>query len=182
MKIKSKLNDVYFEPWQTPVISAENLWCHGVLHTNWYTHFCVSINAEKDIHVISIDHRSPYRIVDEDHQSYLEKYFASDLSPEERKLHIPKLCRTWKIWGTTFIHEMDEGRFLSGLGKEHDKEIFQYLMFTQDEWIEFISDPPRWETFKDSDIKTVMNHYLDVDCDQFWKSAEDRKQENCSKS
>jgi hypothetical protein len=168
MKIKTKIDGVYIEPWETPLISAENLWSKGVFHSNWATHFLFSINQESDIHALTIESRSPVRIFDENHQDFIQKYFKTTLSPDKQKHKIPNICRTWKLWGTQLIKEMDESYFLSNYAAEHDADLFQYLIFTQDEWFEFIAKPPTWEVFKNSDTKSIVSHFIETDHTKPW--------------
>ena len=163
MKIKSKYKNVYFEHWDSPVKGTNILVFEGILTTPWLTHICVSCYQNSDIHVLTIHATDPYRVLDEDHSCFYRKYFDSGLSKNELKKNHPDPCRTWKIWGTTFIQELDEGYYLSDFKSEHDENIFQYLIFTQDQWIEFICPNPIWKTFKNSSFEKVVIHYLKED-------------------
>lgn len=167
-KIKSKKKGIFFEKWKTPVTSVQSLWVQGILHTAGATHFCLTVDKKKDVHLFSIAKREPYRVYDEDHNCFIWKYLEPNRSLKKKRT-VPQIWRTWKIWNTPFIKEMDKGYYLSNYAKKRDPEIFQYLIVTQDEYIEFISDfPPRYEVFKKSNLVDILKHVLKHESDATW--------------
>lgn len=164
MKFKSKMKGVFYEPWDTPVINEEILAFEGILTTRWKNHICFSKYKQNDIYVITIHSTDPFRLFEEGHSSFLNKYFKYDeLSPEEYTRLKPDSCRTWKLWGTQFIKEMDEGLCLSDYKSEHDNNIFQCIVATQDQILEFICPNPEWRIFEDSSFEAVVKYYLKED-------------------
>ena len=169
MKFKSAEKDVFFEKWKTPLSGAQNLWLDAVFQTISHTHFFFSISPhfEKvknrhDVHVMTIGRNWPYRLIEEAYAyKCLGKYFAYDPSnPKKKSTRRSGPQRTWKLWGTSFIKELDEGKALSDYEQERDKNIFECMIVTQDEWIEFVSGPPRWELHPHTTVKMAVRRYL----------------------
>ena len=103
----------------------------------------------------------PYRVMDEAYAyKCLGKYIVSAKEPKKKISPGPKPYRTWKLWGTSFIKELDEGWELSGYQKPRDKNVFEYLIVTRDEWIEFVSGPPRWKVLRNMTLKAAVHRYL----------------------
>ena len=72
-----------------------------------------------------------------------------------------KRCSTLKLWNTSFIKDIEESNALSGYALERDKNIFQYLIITDDEWVEFISlNPIEWTFHKDVKLDELVNVYM----------------------
>lgn len=163
MKIQSKMKNVFFESWQTPIASYQTVGFVGILNTNWFVHFCLSVHQQKEIHVVTIPSGAPYRVFEEAHHAFLDKYFDIDLNEEECSSLLPKFCQTWKLWNTHYIQEMDEGYCISGYTGNHNQDIFQCLIKTQEEWIEFIHPNPEWKVFENSSFESVVNYYLKAD-------------------
>ncbi len=160
MRTKSKFyNDVYKEPWKTPMGHPNEFIRLGrVLTTTTDVHFFFFIDDEnrykkKIAYVLTIDRWDPLRITEEKYNCSIGKYLKSKLPY--------KFCATWKLWGTNFIKEVDQGHALSDYKKKQDKNICQYLIISEDLWIEFISDvPPKWEIYKNTTLKEIMKPYL----------------------
>ena len=72
-----------------------------------------------------------------------------------------KTSSTYKLWNTSFIKDVDENHALSNYAPERNKNIFQYLIVTQNEWIEFISlDPIEWRLHKNIKEDELVCFYL----------------------
>jgi hypothetical protein len=169
MKIKSREKDVFLEKWKTPVGQAETLWLSAVFQSVSHTHFFFSIarhferlKKKRDVHVMTIGRYWPYRLIEEEYaRSCIGRYFHPHPSEEKHLSDFPiAQSRTWKIWGTSFIHELDRGKALSDYKEERDKNIFEYFILTEGEWIEFVSPVPRWEVLHDTTVKTAVRRYL----------------------
>ena len=49
-----------------------------------------------------------------------------------------------------------------GYAKKRDKNYFEYLISTEDEYIEFITPiPPEWELHKNVKIDKLINEYVE---------------------
>lgn len=170
MKIRSEEKDVYFERLRTPLTGASILTLKGVLQAGNYVHFFFEIWKEKywrtkkrDIHVMTIGAGWPYRLIEEEYAyACLGKYFerhGGDLSKKRNR----KPQRTWKLWGTSFIKELDEGRALSNYESIPNKNIVEYLVITEDEWIEWVECTPVWCLLRNTTAKSAMKKYLEMD-------------------
>jgi hypothetical protein len=169
MKIKSVVKGVYFENWKTPIEGVQYLWLSAVLQTASHAHFFFSEGdalrgrkRRERIYVMTIGRNWPYRIIEEGFaHACIGKYFRDDPQrPRRKSKGHSKTQRTWKLWGTSFIRELDEGKVLSDYKKTRDKNIFEYLIATMDERIEFVSGPPRWTVMRDLTVKAAVQRYL----------------------
>jgi hypothetical protein len=152
MKIKSLEKDVYFEKWKTPLadLGILNFELSGMLQTDGHTHFFFVLRdgtkrKKRTIHVMTIGRGWPLQLIEEGYAyNCLRRYLAPDPSIEKKVLdRKANSSSTWKLWGTSFIHELDRGKALSfGMGIPRE-EIFAYLIQTPDDWIEIVSPPPR---------------------------------------
>lgn len=161
MKIKSEfMKGVYYERWKTPVMHNEQLWLSGTLQTADKTHMFFSLNTDipKDIHVMTFERFSSYRITEE-YLAYhsIGRYLRSK-KPHNKKI---RKCSTWKLWNTSFILDMEIANALSDYAKKRDKNIFEYLISTQDENIEIISKhPPEWAFHENVKMNKLVNLYM----------------------
>lgn len=161
MKIESAYGDeVCFEYWDTPVMYNDQLWLLAELRTMNDIHFFLKLNSisPDDIHVLSISSGWPLRITDETYAyNCIGKYLKQKVPPQEEERH----SSTYKIWNTSFIKDIEENNALSGYALERNKNIFEYLIITQDEYIEFISlDSPRWTFHEGAKIVELVNIYM----------------------
>lgn len=145
MRTKSEFfKGVYFERWGTPISHGQSLSLWGVLVDHTLTHFYFTVDEEKDCHVMTIDRLWPYRMIEEQYaHKCLGKYFR--VNPKGKKKprpQFPRYFKTWKMWGTSFIKELDEGYALSGYNKVRNKNHVAYLIETKDVWIEIVSGVP----------------------------------------
>jgi hypothetical protein len=68
--------------------------------------------------------------------------------------------KTWRLWGTSWILELDTYLVLSDYAKTRDKNIHQFLIQTENEWIEFICPyEPDWKTYKNKSLQELMLYY-----------------------
>lgn len=163
MKTRSVgFKDVFHEKWQTPISHGQSIALMGLLQTITHVHFFFTIDAEKDCHVMTIGRHWPYRLIEEEYAFIcIGKYLRETPAQKKRsKSHPRRPFRTWKFWGTSFVKELDEGHALSGYKMVRDKNQFSYFITTQDEWIEIVSNDPKWEVFRNTKVKKVMQNYL----------------------
>jgi hypothetical protein len=103
----------------------------------------------------------PYRLIEEEYAyTCIGKYFRDDPQKPKRKSRKRPPQNTWKLWGTSFINELDEGKALSDYKEERDKNVFEYFVRTQDEWIEFVSGVPRWTVLRNITVRAAVRRYL----------------------
>jgi hypothetical protein len=117
----------------------------------------------KKNYVMKIDRLCPFRITEECNAvGFLLKYFRTDIKNPGSVFQSPKgyQVQTWKLWNTQYIKEIDSNCALSGYTKKRDKNIFQYLIETQSEWIEFISRrEPEWTVYKNKKLDDLIDYY-----------------------
>ncbi len=170
MKIKSVEKDVYFEKWKTPLGNARRIGLSGILQTAGHTHFFFTVdddvkNLKKkkwDIHVLTIGQSWPFRVIEEGYAKCVGRYFHQDPS-QGKKVSATSIIghNTWKLWGTNFIQELDLGKGLSIYMDIPRRDIVGYLVQARNEWIEFVSGPPRWQLLKNVTIQAAIQRYLD---------------------
>ncbi|MDD4974592.1 MAG: hypothetical protein PHY93_09600 [Bacteriovorax sp.] len=159
MKEKSDfVKGVLRERWKTPIMHNDQLWLHFILQTITGIHFFFTLDQEEEIHIMTIDSGTPYRFTDESLGYHcIGRYFRTK-KPFNSKI---KRCSTWKLWNTSFILDLETGNALSGYAKKRDKNYFEYLISSQDEYIEFVTPtPPVWELRKNVKIDKLINEYV----------------------
>lgn len=168
MRIKSAAGkDVYFEYWSTPLDKAKSLWLSSVLQTINKIHFFFRFNTDlsKKIHVLTINRLSPYRLIEERYAvGCVDKNLETKKKKKNEKSALLKGFerRTWKLWGTQFIKEVDENTSLSNYSHTPDKTIVQYLIRTNDEYIEFITrQEPKWKSYPNSKLEDLLIYYAE---------------------
>lgn len=165
MRIKSRAGkDVYFEFWSTPLNEAEWVWISSILQTKDRIHFFFRFNTDsaKEIHVLTTERHNPYRLIEE---RYAVACVNKNLVPAKKMKDIfinskGRPLRTWKLWGTQYIKEIDENSVLSSENRIAKKNIVQYLIQTQDDCVEFITQKePRWKSYKKSKLEDLLVYY-----------------------
>lgn len=172
MKEKSQQKGAYAERWRTPISGARWLDLEAIFQSVLHTHFFFFATdkkffapneakgftrARRDIHVLTINREAPYRVTEEGYgYTRMTKYL-----PPIGKGRRRKAANTWKLWGTSFLKDLDEGRALSGYGKKRNKKIYEYLIVTGDEWIEFVSGDPKWDLLRNVTLKEAVRHYFE---------------------
>ena len=113
-------------------------------------------------HVLTIEADSPFRITEEG----LGWKVVGDLLENNIAREEGKRGRTFKVWNTQFAIESCLG--LAIPAEEYDQmEKFQYIIYTNDAWIQFVTfDPVKWEfhqnvPFKDLVLQYLSNDFLD---------------------
>ncbi|NOT77488.1 MAG: hypothetical protein HOP07_00635 [Bacteriovoracaceae bacterium] len=161
MKVKSSYGkEVYLEDWNTPIMHNEQLWLVAELRIMNGIHLFFKLNSSSrdEYYSFTISFRCPLRITDE---TYAHNCIGKYLN---RKVIRPKdeqRSSTLKLWNTSFIKEIEENNALSGYAAERDKNIFQYLIITEDEWVEFITlSPIEWTFHKCIKIDELLNTYI----------------------
>jgi hypothetical protein len=160
MKIESAHDkDIIFENWNTPVIYNEQLWLLSQIYNGSDIHFFFQKNhGSDDIHVLTIPWTSPFRITEEGlGWTYIGNYFINETPAQ----HKEKKCSTYKIWNTSFAKNTYRSRPLSE-EERNPEDIFQYLIITQDVWIEFVTlDTIEWEFYENADPDKLVLKYIE---------------------
>lgn len=161
MKVESAYgNEVYLEDWNTPIMYNRQLWLLAELRIMNDIHLFFKLNSDSpdEIYVVTISSRCPLRITDE---TYAYNCIGKYLDRKVPRAKGEQSCSTLKLWNTSFIEDIEENNALSDYALQRDRNIFQYLIITEDEWIEFISlEPPEWNFHKNVKIDELANVYM----------------------
>jgi hypothetical protein len=166
MKIKSKVSkSTYFEHWSTPLDEAEWLSLNAVLQTNHNVNlfFQSEKRTQDKTYVMTFGRNWPYRLTEEEYAiGCIGKYFEKPKGkPEPPKNRKGRRFRTWKLWGTQYIKDINTNHALSDYKPPKYKDIPQYLIITDDEWIEFIClGQPEWKIHKNMNMKKLISYYM----------------------
>ncbi|OFZ29700.1 MAG: hypothetical protein A2622_10790 [Bdellovibrionales bacterium RIFCSPHIGHO2_01_FULL_40_29] len=165
MKIKSNAGkSVYFEQWSTPLDQVQSLWLSKAVMSASCLHliFEQGKGTPNVKYVLTLNRRWPIRFTEEAHAvGCIGKYFETD-SKNNKFPHNKKgyPIRTWKLWSTKYIKEINTNHSLSDYKRPKYKDIPQYLIITGDEWIEFIADcEPDWTIHKHTSIQKLIDSY-----------------------
>jgi hypothetical protein len=168
MRVESAYGkQVCLEEWETPIMHNNQLWLLTSLTTINDIYFFFQKNSDDlvNIHVLTIPGSSPLRFTDE---SYAYHCIGKYLKRKIPKAKGEPICATFKLWNTSFITDLEEANVLSGYAKERDKEIFECLIITDSEWIEFIPmGPMLWEIHSGPTVEELVSLYLKKAFDKY---------------
>jgi len=161
MKINSAAGkDIYFKEWNTAIKYSDQLHLLTVLQDFQYIHFFFQrrFKKEEEHYELVIPTGSSYRITEEGMWISSVGVLISRENPTKRK---KKRIRSFKIWNTPFAQSMYHGQPVA-LEDVKEKDIYQYLIVCQDDWIEFFSkSPPKWiKLKKGASISKQIGSYL----------------------
>ncbi len=107
-----------------------------------------------------IDSIYPFKIIEEGMGSNVVGNLVTRENPRVRE---STKFRTFKVWNTQFTIESCLG--LAIPSEEYDAmEKFQYLIYTNDAWIQFVSfDPPEWTFHHGIKLDDLVIQYLRKD-------------------
>lgn len=149
------------EYWETPVVDSENLWLVRMLYTDQYAFFFFKKNHDSPVnefHVMTISSSDPFRVTEEGLGWKVVGELLKNKLPSDRKKG-----KSYKVWNSSFAM-MTVGA-LPITAEEYEKyEKFQYIIRTNDTWIEFVSfDIPAWEFHKNLKLDDLVIEYLKKD-------------------
>lgn len=149
------------EYWETPVIDSENLWLVRILYTDNYLFFFFKKNHDSpanEFYVMTISSSDPFRVTEEGLGWEKVGELLKNRSSSERKKG-----STHKVWNTSFATEIVEA--LPITKEEYEKhEKFQYVIITNDAWIEFVSfDTPIWNHYTEIKLDDLVIEHLKKD-------------------
>jgi hypothetical protein len=162
--IQSKIDkSISFERWDTPVGTSNELWLLRQLFTTSHAYFFFHKNHDSpsdEYYILTINGDDPFRLTEEGLGSNV---IGGLVTEKEANLCECTKYRTFKIWDTPFAQNSFSGLAISE--EEYDKkEKFQYLIYTQDTWIEFVAfKPPKWEFHQDKKLDDLVIQYLRKD-------------------
>ena len=165
MKIKSKAGKTtYFEHWSTPLDQAQSVWLITAVMSPNQMHLIFSFEkgAPNIKYVMSLGRGWPIRFTEEEYAvGCIEKYFEKQKKePEPPRNQKGQHFKTWKLWGTKYIKEINTNHAISDYKPPKYKNIPQYLIITQDEWIEFIGTcEPTWNIHKNASTQKLIKRY-----------------------
>ncbi|MGE3609705.1 MAG: hypothetical protein AB7I27_08995 [Bacteriovoracaceae bacterium] len=164
MKKKSnQKNEIKCKYWETPVVNSENLWLARILSTDKYTFFFFVKNhylPGNEFYVLTIGGGGyePFKITEEGLGWKTVGGLLKNKIPSKRKKG-----STYKVWNTPFA-KMTFGALPITTKEYEQKDKFQYVIRTNDTWIEFVSFvPPIWEHHKGIKLDRLVIQYLKKD-------------------
>jgi hypothetical protein len=154
-------NQIICEYWESPVLDHHFLWLSRQLYTgnNNYFFFENDIDGPADpIYVLTIGWNDTFKISEEGVSSSRMHELLKNRSFSHRTKG-----RTFKVWNTPLALETCRGFPISK--DEYDQmEKFQYVIFSQNETIEFVTfDPPKWEIYQKIKMDDLIMQYLKKD-------------------
>jgi hypothetical protein len=153
---------VLCEYWDAPVLQSNELWLEMQFYTESQIVFFFKRNYDSpknEYHVLTIEADSPFRITEEG----LGWKVVGDLLENNTAREEGKRGRTFKVWNTQFAIESCLG--LAIPAEEYDQmEKFQYIIYTNDAWIQFVTfDPIKWEFHQNVPLMDLILQYLSND-------------------
>lgn len=164
MRYKSILdNSVEFEVWQTPATQSNELWLVNQLYTEFSIYFFFKRNHDSppdEYHVLKIDSICPFKIIEEGMGSNVVGNLVTRENPRIRE---STKFRTFKVWNTQFAIESCLGLTMTA-EKYNAMEKFQYIIYTNDAWIQFVSfDSPEWTFHQGIKLDDLIIQHLRKD-------------------
>jgi hypothetical protein len=149
---------IQYEYWETPVVDSEDLWLERILYGQDYAFFFFVKDyslPENEFYVLTIDGYDPFRITEEGLGWNVVGGLLKNKLPSKTEKG-----RTYKVWNTDFAIKTVGASLLKT--KEYEQhEKFQYVIRTNDTWIEFVSfDTPIWEHHKNVEFDKLVMEYL----------------------
>ena len=143
--------DIFIEPWECPLTGKEGLCFVGMTEIYDIRFFIVDNDA---VYVVTIPRRSAFRLVDETYLDELGRLTGTGVKHPRYK--------TYKIWGTPFLKELDAQGLLF-LHRPNKEDHFQYIIYTEDESPEFVSPPPEIKVYPGENCREIMKRLCDAD-------------------
>lgn len=138
------------EKWDCPLFNVAPLEFEGMLILD-SIRFYFSDN-KATVYVVSIVRGDPFRVVS-------ESYFMAVYCPIQEKAEELKrpFGRTWKVWHSKFLEEINYSDLLFAGAPEEDR--FQYFIGSDDECVEFISGKVNIEVFANTNFVEVFEKH-----------------------
>ncbi|HXH75863.1 MAG TPA: hypothetical protein VNJ08_12910 [Bacteriovoracaceae bacterium] len=117
-------------------------------------------SPENEYYVLTLEGDSPFRITEEGLGSNI---VGSLVTIENAKVRESTKHRTFKVWNTPFAIESFRGL---AIPKEEygEMEKLQYIIYTNDAWIQFVTfDPVKWTFHQDIKLDELVIQYLRKD-------------------
>ena len=151
-RMQSVVNkDVCIEPWECALTGKHPLFFIGMLEVYDIRFFILDQHA---LYVVTIPRRSVFRVVDETCLGELDRLITTGIEHPRYK--------TYKIWGTPFLKELDAQGLLF-LHRPDKEDQFKYIIFTEDESPEFVSPEPKIDVYPDGKGSEIMRQLFEED-------------------
>lgn len=149
---------VYFAKAETPISHAKQLNLEVIFHFGKFTHFVFRSkckNESEKYHSLKVDRNAPHRVTEENlAYSSVLKYFKSTTS---LSLSRSAKCNVYVLWGTPYIQEMNFGGDLSNYKKGDAGEVFQIMIITEDEIVEFVAPQViQWKERESTNLENII--------------------------
>ncbi len=155
------INEIRCAYWDTPASVTEGLWLSNMLHTICRNYFFFENDFDsttKFVYILTIQSGDAFKVSRESDSYIRITKLLKDRLPDDKKME-----RTYKIWNSPYALEAS---FRLGMtDEEYDKiEKFQYLIITQDECIEIVTDSlPTWEVYQEGNLEELVIERLKRD-------------------
>ena len=162
MKKQSILNkQVYFATWETPVKHTPYLDLEAVFQTGGHIYFFFHARNKKKLSTffyLKVDRLTPYKMTEECiAYGNIWKYVQAKKERSNVKRHH---IRTYQLWNTPYVKELDKNLVLSGYSKRRDKNISQYMIRTDDETIELVARSFVWIQYEGFNTQDIMEKLI----------------------
>lgn len=165
MKKKSQAGkDIVFEVWKTPVVKSNELWLVRQLFTGSTISFFFQRNHDSpknEFYVLTISGLDSFRLTEEGLGSNSVGNLVTIPNGTFRE---STKYRTFKVWNSAFAKTTYKALPIMKAeykNLENSNRVLEYLIYTQDAWIEIIAlDPPEWEFHKNIKLTDLVIKYL----------------------
>lgn len=162
MKKQSIINkQVYFDIWETPIVNASYLDLEAVFQTISDIYFFFQARDKKKLSTffyLKVDRLTPYKMTEECiAYGNIWKYVQEKKTKSKVKR---QYVRTYQLWNTPYIKELDANLILSGYAKRRDKNISQYMIRTDDETIELVARKFEWVQYEGFNTQDIMEKLI----------------------
>lgn len=162
MKKQSLINkQIYFDTWKTPIAHAVFLDLETVFQTIGNVYFFFQARDQKKISTffyLKVDRLTPYKLTEECIAfGNIWKYVQEKKTKSKvKRQHI----RTYQLWNTPYVKELDANLVLSSYAKTRDKNISQYMIRTDDETIELVARKFEWVQYEGFNTQDIMGKLI----------------------
>ncbi|MFZ4405161.1 MAG: hypothetical protein ACOYOK_13755 [Pseudobdellovibrionaceae bacterium] len=124
-------------------------------------------------YILTLPEYVPYRLH--------EKKFAANTLGKKCKFNgvdpDAKKTGTWKLQGKKFFNVIQKGQALCHEVRNEYKDLSQYLIVTDEDWLEFVSCRPLWTIHNTTEMTDLLNILVEKKTEGFsyWMAAEEKR-------
>jgi hypothetical protein len=152
---------VLFEVWDAPVVHAPYLDLETIFQTRSDIYFFFHARNKKKLSTffyLKVDRLTPFKMTEECiAYGNIWKYVREKKSKLKEKRHY---IRTYQLWNTPYVKELDANFVLSGYAKKRDKNISQYMIRTDDETIELVARKFEWVSYEGFNTQDIIEKLI----------------------